>query len=196
MLLLRSSPNANHALKTGRGDRGARVKTVRIAGPIPLVFNTDLCPAAPSGHNETSKPGDTGHLVLPATNERRERRLLILGVDLIKRLQAPYTVHERSRDPFRIGVQLRVHAGLPLENLTDKPAVHVAAGDARQKSSRCPPFREGDFEAGLLGWSRILRDPAGRLARPGESWSRSTAATTARLTRLGTPMIFMRVSFA
>ena len=146
MLLLRNPPNANYALKTGRGDWGARGKTVRIARRIPLVFNTDLGPAAPSGHNETSKPGDTGHLVLPATNERRERRLLILGVDLIKRLQAPYTVHERSRSPFRIGVQLRVHAGLPLENLTDKPAVDVATGDARQKSSRFHPLREGDFD--------------------------------------------------
>jgi len=63
-LLLRRPPNANYALKTAPGDRGARVKAVRIASKIPLVDNTDLCTGAPSGRNETSELGDTGHLVL------------------------------------------------------------------------------------------------------------------------------------
>ena len=56
--------NANGALETAPRDGRARVKTVRIAGEIPLEHNLDPCPSAPARHYETSKLCDTGHLVL------------------------------------------------------------------------------------------------------------------------------------
>ena len=136
----RDGSDVNGALETSRGDRGARVKAVRIAGPVALVDNPDLCAAAPAGGYETGKPRNTCHLVLPASNERRERRVLIVRDDCIERLEAPYTVHHRSGQPFRVGVDLRVHAGLPLENLPDKPAANIAAGDARQEEYPLSPI--------------------------------------------------------
>ena len=126
----RDGSDVNGALETSRGDRGARVKAVRIAGDTPVSAGRQPGPvrrcASRRGY-ETGKPRNTCHLVLPASNERRERRVLIVRDDCIEHLEGG-TVH---RSP----------SGVPPETLPGK--FGLISGFTLVCPSKNPPRQTG-----------------------------------------------------